>query len=102
MQETLYKTRTPQRFLSEYYEIAVLPRRGSDPGYMFIEHHGWWSEDDKEPKNNYVTICPEEGLTYEAASQMYEIQRNHRASEGFVYSFSQDPFGGSGPRVIEV
>ena len=100
MQETLYKTATPQSFLSEYYEIAVLSRPGNQSGeYMFIELHGWWDEEAKEPKHNVVTINPEEGLTLEEAEEMYRKQREHRARSGFIYSFSQNPFG-EGPRVI--
>jgi hypothetical protein len=102
MQETLYKTGTPERFLSEYYEMAVLAIPGIEPRvYKFIELHGWWDEAEKMAKNNFTTICPEEGLTYEEAAEMFNKQREHRARGGFVYSFSQNPFG-EGPHVIKL
>lgn len=102
MQETLYKTGTPQKFISEYYEIAVLVRPGSDlHGYKFIEYHGWWDEIEESPKNNVTTKCPEDGQTREEAEEMYRLQREHRAQGGFIYSFTQNPFG-FGPRVIKL
>lgn len=102
MQETLYNTESPQKFISEYYEIIVLARPGNDShGYMFIECHGWWDESEKRPKNDFVTKCPEDGMTIEEAEEMYLAQRVHRARGGFIYSFTQNPFG-FGPRVIKL
>ena len=102
MQETLYKTRTPQKFISEYYEIVVLVRPGDDlHRYIFIESHGWWDEIEERPKNDFTTKCPEDGLTLEEAEEMYRLQREHRAQGGFIYSFTQNPFG-FGPHVIKL
>jgi hypothetical protein len=102
MQTTLYRTATPEKFVSEYYEIAVLARPGATPSdYMFVEMHGWWDEGERRPVNNITTICPEEGMTFEEAKKMYETQVEHRARSGFIYSFTQNPFG-NGPSVIRL
>jgi hypothetical protein len=89
MQEMLYKTTTPVDLLSEYYEIAILARKGNGyPGYMFIEKHGWWDERSNQLKHSLTAICPDEGLTLEQAQEMYRERRAYRARVGFIHSFS--------------
>jgi hypothetical protein len=102
MQTTLYKTETPEKFVSEYYEMAVLPRPGGNPSdYIFIEMHGWWDEGERRAVNNVTTICPDEGMTFEEAEKMYEEHVENKARCGFIYAFSQNPFG-YGPTVIKL
>lgn len=101
MQTTLYKTATPEKFVSEYYEMAILHRPGGNQSeYVFIELHGWWDESQKQAMHNTTTICPEEGMTFEEAQKMYDEHVNDKAHCGFVYAFTQNPFG-YGPTVIK-
>ena len=93
MQETLYKTATPQKEISEYYEMAVLALPGGEPRwYKFIVTHGWWDEADKGAKASTESICPEDGLPYEEAEEMYNKQKEYLTRQGFIYSFSVNPF----------
>jgi len=102
MQETLYKTPTPQENLSEYYEIVILEQSGEDAtAYKLEEAHGWWDQESNSPKHNRITISPEEGVSLREAENMYKLQRQHRAREGFIYSFSEGPYR-RGPITIEV
>jgi hypothetical protein len=93
MQETLYKTQTPEKDDSEYYEMVILsvpeiqPRR-----YKFTVMHGWWDEANKQSRATTETICPEDGLSYEEAEEMYNKQKEYLTRQGFIYSFSVNPF----------
>jgi hypothetical protein len=101
-QTTLYKVPNPVSYISEYYEIAVLAIPNTAPRvYRFVEFHGWWDEENKKPIHNLSTISPEKGLTSDEAEANYESQVQHRAREGFIYSFSPNPFG-DGPIVVKV
>jgi hypothetical protein len=91
MQETVYKTKTPEEPESEFYEIAVLSRPGN--GFEFIEKHGWWDDSAKQIIHEVITISPEEGLTIEDAERMFIAQRESRARCGFIHSFSREREG---------
>jgi hypothetical protein len=91
--QTLYKTEFPENEEhAEYYQpILLSQRRANSWAYFARETHAWWSEADKTFRNRVTTLNPEEGFSnYEEAQQEFTKQVSHRASEGFVHSFSLD------------
>jgi hypothetical protein len=97
--QTLYKTDAPQELESaEYYQPRVEMKNIAGKWFFFVqETHGWYKDDVKEVVHKTYTLEPEEGFsTHQGAQIRYEQQLAHRASGGFVHSFSVDPFSESG------
>ncbi len=97
MFETLYKTDTVTELeRAEYYQPHLDVYISNGRAVYFVrERHGWYSDAEKRAIHNTTTLNPEEGFdTYAEAEAMYNKQIAHRASEGFVHSFSLDPFRG--------
>lgn len=91
--ETLYKTERPEHEEhAEYYQPLLVGERSGDGWLYFVrETHAWYSEADKKFRNRVITLNPEEGFSdYEEAKQQFTKQVKHRASEGFIHSFSLD------------
>ena len=92
--ETLYKTAKPQELeRAEYYQIRLVHELLQGQTVYFVrEKHGWYDDRQKRAVHNITTLDPEQGFaTYEEAKQRYDQHLHHRASEGFVHSFSIDP-----------
>ena len=102
--ETLYKTDHPERLeFAEYYQpqIDMEPRNGRWT-YFLREKHGWFNDSEKRAVHHSHTLNPEDGFaSLEEAIRAYEQQIRHRASEGFVHSFSLDPMVGQVYSKIE-
>jgi hypothetical protein len=96
---TLYKTDSPKDFANgEYYQVRfeseVHPATGKQV-FFVREKHGYFDNEQKRAVHPLTTLSPEEGFTtVEEAAERYEQQLKHRASGGFVHSFSLDPFEG--------
>jgi hypothetical protein len=97
MIETLYKTKTPEEVTveqAEYYELVLDAKNKGDNRLIYFvrELHGWWDDDKKRNVNSWQTYGPEEGYTsFDEAFQRYQVQREARAKNGFVHSFSPEP-----------
>lgn len=92
--ETLYKTKTPEKEKSECYELVINHVPGVAPRiHGFLEMHGWWDEASKTYVLSRTTInTKEEPLTLEEAEKMLNDAKSYLARNGFVHSFSPDPF----------
>ena len=97
--ETLYKSDSPRDFATgEYYQVHL--EAGVDPVtgkelFFVRERHGYFDDQAKKVVHHSITFAPDEGFTIRAeAEARYNQQLLHRASEGFVHSFSMDPFEG--------
>ncbi len=94
MNETLYKTSSPEAEKSECCEISLdsVPGNGTRV-YSYREDHGWWDESSREFKHQVIRIdTAEEGVTYEEAQAMYAKARTKLAQSGFIHSFAPDPY----------
>ncbi|MGA8090292.1 MAG: hypothetical protein WCA10_23670 [Terracidiphilus sp.] len=94
MNETLYKTSSPEEEKSECCEIFLEPLPGSGTRvYTFSEDHGWWDESTKKFVHQVTRInTTEEGVTYEEAHAMYLKAKTKLAQSGFIHSFAPDPY----------
>jgi len=97
--ETLYKTDSPKDFANgEYYQVRIewnVDEASGKTHYFVRENHGYFNNEQKRMVHPVTTYSPEEGYaTHEQAVERYEQQLAQRASEGFVHSFSLDPFEG--------
>ena len=94
--ETLYKTNAPEQLAAaEYYQPHLdVENVNGRPIYFVREKHGWYDASHKPAaKHSLHTLNPEDGYaTWEEAERRYNEQLAHRAREGFVHSFSVDPF----------
>ena len=99
MFETLYKTDKPKTFTDgEYYQPSLdFEFRNGKEAYFVREKHGYWNDVLHRHANSTETLSPEEGFpTAKEAEARYNLQLMHRASQGFVHSFSIDFFSASG------
>ena len=104
--ETLYKTDSPIDFENgEYYQVQLESRpdhASKTYRYFVSEKHGYFDNSQKRNVNMTTTFAPDEGFsTMPEARARYEQQLARRASEGFVYAFSFDPFQGMRCRRLE-
>lgn len=89
--ETLYKTEHPERLnFAEYYQPQIeMELRNGKWIYFVREKHGWFNDTEKRPVHHLNTLNPEDGFeSFDEAARAYERQVQHRATEGFVHSFS--------------
>ena len=106
-QETLYRVEDPESHASaEYYALVVhFTQNSGMPRYWFAEYHGYWVDKDKNPVQNISTYSPdasEYSDTPDIPCERYELQRSHRAKDGFVYSFSVDFDSSDGYTVTKI
>jgi hypothetical protein len=103
--DTLYRTDHPEGVpFAEYYQPQILMEPCNGRWVFFLrEKHGRYSDQEKRAIHALSTLEPEEGFdSFEAALAAYENQVDHRASEGFVHSFSIEPPVGQVYRRIDV
>jgi hypothetical protein len=92
--ETLYKTRTPDRAQSEFYEVVFSARPADCPQLFGVtETHGWWDDKSRRLIHEVRTLNPDEALSFEDAQKMYFECRSNRARGGFVHSFTRNHMG---------
>ena len=95
--ETLYRTKTPDQHTSECYELVLRKKPvGNQYAYFLKEVHGWWDDPMKEFLHKQTSFAPDDGYpTQEEALDRYNQQRSIRAKDGFIYSFTRNPWEGS-------
>ena len=92
--DTLYKSRTPDRAKSEFYEVVFSPRTVDGPQLNGVtETHGWWDNEAKKLIHEVRTLNPDEAMSFEDAQRMYFECRSNRARGGFVHSFTRNHMG---------
>jgi hypothetical protein len=94
MFETLYRTAEPEKLdKAEYYQPQIEIQLADEKTVYFVkERHGWWDPKLERAVHHTVTLNPEEGYsTSDEATARYNEQLQHRASQGFIHSFSIDP-----------
>jgi len=97
--ETLYKTDSPKDFANgEYYQVHLdsrIDEATRNISYFVREKHGYFDVQHNRAVN-HITIYSRDGTyqTLEHALERYEQQLANRAADGFVHSFSLDPFEG--------
>lgn len=99
MFETLYKTDSPTELEhAEYYQPNLDMEFVEGKWIFFVrEKHGWFNDARKRAEHHITTLSPDEPYTdAKEAQARYDQQLRHRASEGFVHSFSFDPFAPNG------
>jgi hypothetical protein len=92
----LYKRRIDAQTTSfeEYFqpklEFEVVDGK---PQYFVREKHGYYSDTEKRPIHVITTLSPEEGYAiYGEALVRYQQQVDRRVKDGFVHSYSIDPY----------
>ncbi len=91
MIETLYKTDTPQRGLSECYVLVLTSRPASNHQvHIFMEEHGYWDHELTRFAHRISSINTEDDMTYEAAFAMYVKAKDRLANLGFIHSVLTD------------
>jgi len=91
MIETLYKTPTPEKGISECYVLVLTSRPASGRKvYLFMQEHGRWDGISKRFIREVSSINTEDETTYEDALVMYNTARRNLAQLGFIHSFVPD------------
>ena len=91
MIETLYKTATPEKGISECYVLVLTARPGRDRKVcLFMEEHGHLDSNSHRFVHEVSSISTEDELTYEEAVAMYDRTKQKLAERGFVHSFTPD------------
>jgi hypothetical protein len=91
MIETLYKTATPEKEISECYVLVLTARPGRDhKACLFMEEHGHLDNVSNRFIHEVSSISAEDDLTQEQAVAMYDRTKRKLAERGFVHSFSPD------------
>ena len=109
---TVYNTPHRRRELSPLYTLHVEIHPGAkDPKKCWVvrERFGYWDETQPDPKkkfkNTLNTLSPTDPvrcLTIEEAHEFIKRQVLLRASQGFKYLFTLDPFGAPWYKRYEV
>lgn len=109
---TVYDTPHPHRGLSPLYTLhAEIHPAAMDPKkcWVVMEKFGYWdeaeSDQEKKFKNEVRTLSatnPADCLTIEEAHEFINKQVLFRASQGFKYLFTLDPFGAPWYKRYEV
>jgi hypothetical protein len=102
--ETLYKTNLPQEMEAAEYYQPHLDMEFIDGAWVFFvrEKHGWFKDGEKRAIHHLTTLSPEEGSTAKEAELRYNQQVQKRASEGYIHSFSIDPYSAVGVKYRRV
>lgn len=103
MAGTLYKTKTPTTFEDgEYYQPTLdFQFIGAERQWIVRETHGFWNNTEKRVEHVVTTLSPEDGYSsYEEALARYEQQVQRRVKDGFVHSFSIDPYKPQGEHIV--
>jgi hypothetical protein len=88
MIETLYKTKTPEKGISECYVLVLTARPASERKlYLFMEEHGNWDDCSMQFIHKITSINTEGEMTYEEALGMYVMAKQRLAEQGFIHSF---------------
>ena len=100
---TVYNTPLPHRELSPLYTLhAEIHPSATDPKkcWVVMEKFGYRDEAEPDPKNKFKydvktlsSTNPADCLTIEEAHELIKKQVLFRASHGFKYVFTLDPFG---------
>jgi hypothetical protein len=106
MFETLYRTNSPKTFTDgEYFQPSIDQEFQNEREVFFVrEKHGWYSVEQQRAANHLTTYKPDEPFNdQQGALSWYEEQLRYRASQGFVYAASFDPFvpGATSWRVLD-
>jgi hypothetical protein len=109
---TVYNTPHPHRGLSPLYTLhAEIYPDATDPKkcWVVMEKFGYWDAAEPDPKirfkNAVNTLSPTDPvrcLTIEEAHEFIKKQVLLRASQGFKYLFTLDPFGAPWYKRYEV
>ncbi len=105
--QTLYATNDPDEIpRAEYYEPQLEMQFIGDAWRYFVrEKHGWFDTVIKEHVHIVSTLNPKpnEGFSsYEEARQKYDERVQHRATQGYVHSFTVDPTSPDGVWYREI
>jgi len=100
---TVYNTPHPHRGLSPLYTLhAEIHPDATNPKkcWVVMEKFGYWDEAEPDPKkkfknevNTLSTTDPNHCLTIEESHEFIKKQVLLRASQGYKYLFTLDPFG---------
>jgi len=100
---TVYNTPRVQRELLPHYTLrAEIHPNARDPKkcWVVIEKFGYWDEAEPNPEKKFKNAVntlnatdPAHCLTIEESHEVIKKQASFRASQGFKYLFTLDPFG---------
>jgi hypothetical protein len=91
MIETLYRTETPEKGVSECYMLVLTSRATSGRKvFLFMEEHGYWDERSEQFLHKISSIDTENEMTYEDAFALYVAAKEKLAQRGFIHSVIQD------------
>jgi hypothetical protein len=103
---TLYKTPNPEeQAFAEFYQLTVSSSTHLwQPPLFAQEQHGWWEGGQLRTEELRTTFKPEEAFASGAEAQdWFRAQMKLRATDGFKFAVSPNPFDLSQPirEVIE-
>jgi hypothetical protein len=100
---TLYNTPNPHRGVSPLYTLhAEIHSQAADPQkcWVVMEEFGYWDETEPDPQKKFKNVestlsstDPICCLTLDESHEYIKKQVAFRASRGFKYLFTLDPFG---------
>ena len=91
MIETIYKTKHPDKAMSERYVLVLASRPASrSKTYSFMEEHGRWDDAEKRFLHEVSSIRVDEGTTQSEARALYNNAKAKLAERGFIHSFHPD------------
>ncbi|WP_142988307.1 hypothetical protein [Granulicella rosea] len=96
MQETLYKTSTPDasRLDGEGEALYLTSKTENGMNVYFVEQfHGWWDSSVKKYILGQRVLSSETFTTFDSAQALYNEQKESLARQGFKHSFSLNPYG---------
>lgn len=91
MIETLYKTESPVRGVSECYVLVLTSRASSGRKvYAFMQEHGQWNDELQSFVSSVDTIGESDTLSHQEGLALYEDAKQKLARAGFVHAFRPD------------
>ena len=93
--DTEREVRTPED-LSEGEFRQIVLNRGEDRNTGILKvHQGWWNQAERKPVLSSV-ILEHTFVTWAEGESAYDAQIQFAVKDGYVYSFTIDPFSDTG------
>lgn len=101
MIETVYKTDSPVREVSECYVLVLTSRAASGRKvYAFMQEHGQWNDELQRFVYTIDSIGASDTLSHQEGLALYEEARRKLAQAGFVHAFRPNCIR-KGPQTYE-